>query len=195
MKRILTLTALALLSVVLIVGCTPADEPEGKTDNQETASNETQQKDGMGNVGDDLAAGDGNGNVASLEVGEITTASAGPYEFAASYDEAVAQAKAENKTLLLKFTADWCGPCHVMTDHGFGNADVQALLTDFVAVEVDIEDKEGNKEILEKYFAHTRGAIPYLLAVDNNGEELDSHTGYFADAAGLGDLMSFLKSI
>ena len=69
---------------------------------------------------------------------------------------------------LLKFGAEWCGPCRMLDQK----------LEDFTLCEVekiDISDDE-NEELCEKYKVRN---IPVTVALDDNGNEIKRWVGVF----------------
>src|SRR5947209_1075309 len=65
------------------------------------------------------------------------------------YEEALAKAKAENKLVFVNFTGVTCTNCHWMRQNLFPKPEIQAVLKDFVMVELftdgtgPIDDKNG----------------------------------------------------
>lgn len=102
-----------------------------------------------------------------------------------SFEEASADAKKENKKILLDFTgSDWCGWCvkfkkEVLTQDEF----IEYSKKNLIFVEVDFparkeqsdELKKANNELKEKY--SVRGFPTYIL-VDAEGKELGKQVGY-----------------
>jgi protein disulfide-isomerase len=101
--------------------------------------------------------------------------------------KAQAQAKAENKIVLMDFTgSDWCGWCikfkkEVLDTSEFKNY----AATNVVLVEVDFpnkkpqsaELKKANKELQTKYDV---SGFPTLVVLDKNGKEIGRQVGYSA---------------
>ena len=104
-----------------------------------------------------------------------------------NYEKAVAQAKAENKAVLLDFTgSDWCGWCIKMVKETLS----QKEFTDYAAknlvlMEVDFpnkkqlseEIKKQNAELQKKYEAN---GFPTFVLIDKDGKELGKQVGYLA---------------
>ena len=102
-----------------------------------------------------------------------------------NYEKALAQAKAENKAVLLDFTgSDWCGWCVKMVKETLS----QKEFTDYAAknlvlVEVDFpnkkqlseETKKQNTELKTKFEAK---GYPTFVLVDKDGKELGRQRGY-----------------
>ncbi|MDB6125401.1 MAG: dsbH 2 [Pedosphaera sp.] len=85
--------------------------------------------------------------------------------------DAVAQAKKENKRVLLQFGANWCGWCHrlhhtMQTD----TAIADKLKSDYVVVLVDV-NKGHNGKIIEDYKAANFG-LPVIVVLDADGKQL-----------------------
>ena len=104
-----------------------------------------------------------------------------------NYDKALAQAKTENKAVLLDFTgSDWCGWCVKMVKETLS----QKEFTDYAAknlvlVEVDFpnkkvltdETKKQNADLKTKFEAK---GFPTFVLVDKDGKELGRQRGYLA---------------
>ena len=97
-----------------------------------------------------------------------------PIHWAASYDAAVKDAKAKNKLVMIKFYADWCGPCKEMESTTFSDDKVVAEVEkNFVPVKVDIDTPEG--AALQNKMGGV--AIPYVVFAKPSGEKVASLLG------------------
>src|SRR5687767_6736775 len=85
---------------------------------------------------------------------------------------ALAKAQKEDKNVLLKFGANWCGWCHLLSDHFKANPDVAKLLNEnYVLVLIDV-DKGHNSDVVKKYGEPTQHGLPVLVVLDKNGKQL-----------------------
>jgi len=119
-----------------------------------------------------------------------------------NYEKALAQAKAENKNVLLDFTgSDWCGWCIKMVDESLSKPEfTEYAAKNLVLVEVDFpnkkqlseETKKQNKELKEKFKAQ---GYPTFVLVDKDGKELGKQVGYVkgGPSAFIAKLESFKK--
>lgn len=84
-----------------------------------------------------------------------------PHDWVRYTDDALAQAKASGKPVLVEFTADWCGNCHFVEAWVLNNRGVVATLKrhDVVMVKADVtEDEAPAKPLLAAL--NPAGAIP-----------------------------------
>ena len=92
-----------------------------------------------------------------------------------TWQQALDQAKKENKLIFLDLYASWCGPCKMLKSRTFPNAEVgQFFNANFINYAVDAEKGIGVK--LAKNYNIT--AYPTLLFVDGNGNLIAKTMGY-----------------
>ena len=118
------------------------------------------------------------------------------------YAKAVAQAKSENKAILLDFTgSDWCGWCMKMKEETLDKPMFKHYAEkNLVLVEVDFprskpqsdEVKAQNTSLSQKYKI---GGYPAFIILNNKEEELGRQLGYLAGgpSAFLAKLNTFYK--
>ncbi len=95
-------------------------------------------------------------------------------QWAASYDDAMKQAKKETRNVMIKFYADWCGPCKQMEEEAFKDPEVIAALKDVIPVRVDGEAPE-NRPLMEKYRV---SGYPCVLFVNGDSIPFGRIEGY-----------------
>lgn len=89
-----------------------------------------------------------------------------------SLTDALAKAKREDKLLIIKFTAEWCGPCKQMDKTTWRNQSVFDWAKDnavIIAVDVDQDTKTSEQ--------HKIKAMPTMVAY-RDGVEFDRTVGY-----------------
>jgi thiol:disulfide interchange protein DsbD len=86
---------------------------------------------------------------------------------------ALAEAKAEGKTVMLDFYADWCVSCKEMEAFTFSDAAVQAALADTVLLQADVTPNDDRDRALYKHF----GIIgpPSIMFFGEDGVELRNY--------------------
>lgn len=87
---------------------------------------------------------------------------------------AVAQAKKDNKRVLIQWGANWCGWCHLLDKTFTGNEQVRrTLLYEYELVHVDIGQFDKNLDVAAKYGADFKSnGVPYLTVLDADGNAL-----------------------
>jgi thiol:disulfide interchange protein DsbD len=95
---------------------------------------------------------------------------ASPVAWEHSEQTATTRAKAENKPLLIDFTADWCAACKELSKHTFSDPRVMAEASRFVACKVDATDDEDEQinAVKEKYKVV---GLPTVVLYDSKGQE------------------------
>lgn len=95
--------------------------------------------------------------------------------FKGSWEEALAEAKQENKYIFLDIYASWCGPCKKLKRTTFKDEAVGNYFnSNFINMTMDGETKEG-LELAEKYDIR---AYPTLLIIDPNGKKMTKTVGF-----------------
>jgi thiol-disulfide isomerase/thioredoxin len=84
----------------------------------------------------------------------------------------LAEAKRDNKRVLVDFEAVWCGPCHTMDTLVFTAKSVVAATEGTLPVKVDGDD---HHDLKVKYKVE---GYPTLILLDSNGKELRRGVGY-----------------
>lgn len=103
------------------------------------------------------------------------------------FEDGLKKAKAENKPLMIHFTADWCTWCKKLEAEAFKNQDIISLSKSFVPVKVDC-DKEG--EIAKKF--QIRG-LPTILFTSPDGNLIHQVIGYRATDVFLSEMKTALS--
>ena len=89
------------------------------------------------------------------------------------YEEALAAAREEGKSVFIDFYTDWCGPCKMMAREVFPQKEVGDYLNSrFVCIQLNAE-KEG-KELAQSFGVE---AYPTFVAVDADGKVLMKKEG------------------
>ena len=107
--------------------------------------------------------------------------SPGPKVDWSDFGEGLAEAKSENKLILVDFFASCCGPCHQMDRITFRDPDVAQLLNEeIVAVRVDSEEtveRHGyvGLELAEEYEIWS---YPTVALLDADGDVIARRSGY-----------------
>jgi len=95
--------------------------------------------------------------------------------FTGTWKEALAKAKAENKTIFLDAYASWCGPCKMMKRFTFSDSKVgEYYNANFINVMIDMEKGEGI-ELSTKFNVM---AYPTLLFINGDGNVVHEEQGY-----------------
>ena len=104
---------------------------------------------------------------------------------------AQAQAKAENKLVLMDFTgSDWCPGCIELKKKVFDTKQFQAYAAKkLVLVEVDFPDKKPQPAALKKANDNLSrkfdvDGYPTQIVLDSNGKEIARKTGYEGESTG-----------
>lgn len=107
----------------------------------------------------------------SISQEESDMTSSKEIEWLTDYDQALQQAKTDNKLVVIDFFATWCGPCKVMERTTFANERVRSRMKDFVPLKIDV-DKQG--KIATRYGIQ---GMPTTAVVKADGETVTGTVG------------------
>lgn len=99
----------------------------------------------------------------------------------ANLQNALQQAVAQHKSVMVDFYADWCADCKEMERSTFSDPQVQSALKDVVWLQADITANDADDTALEQYFNVT--APPTILFFNNRGQEIATQRIYGAKNA------------
>jgi thioredoxin 1 len=92
-----------------------------------------------------------------------------------SFDEALRQAKIQNKYIFVDAYASWCGPCKMLKTNTFTNDKAAAFFNStFVNVSIDMEKGQG-PDLAEKWGIQ---AYPTLIIFNPQGKPVLGTVGY-----------------
>ncbi len=96
--------------------------------------------------------------------------------FNGTFEELKNEAKKTKKTILLDFTATWCGPCHKMDDDTYSNEEVATLIAkEYLAYKVDVDKIENLELIINNKISN----FPTTLFLDHNFKVNGRIIGYY----------------
>lgn len=95
--------------------------------------------------------------------------------WAKSFPEASTLARKDNRLIMVKFTAEWCGPCKDMEQITFSNPSVASELGHVVPVRVDVDSKDG-KQLSDYYRVESLPTVVFMLP---DGTEVSRMVGLY----------------
>ena len=147
MKRLKLLAFATFISMAAILSCKTAQQPQILTQTEEE----------------------------ELAVEEPQTASdQGITFFEGSLQEGLEKAKSENKLLFVDCYTTWCGPCKILKQYTFRDANLGDYMKDnYISLAIDMETTEG--QVLAKKYGIE--AYPTLLFLDKYGRVVNHQVG------------------
>lgn len=89
-------------------------------------------------------------------------------------EQALKDAVAEGKPVLLDFYADWCGACHELEEKTYTHSDFIEISKQFKLIKFDAtNDTAENKAVLQKYGVQ---GLPTVMFINKNGDLLKNLT-------------------
>jgi thiol-disulfide isomerase/thioredoxin len=104
----------------------------------------------------------------------VAVAQAAPIKWEKTYAHAVALARQAGQPVLVDFEAEWCGWCKLMDKETYGNATVQAALSNVVCVKVDTD---RDTDVAQAYQV---SSMPRTVLIDQHGRIIGDQSGYMA---------------
>jgi thioredoxin 1 len=110
--------------------------------------------------------------------------------------EALREAAATHKRLLLVFGGNWCFDCHVL-DEAFHSPEIAPTLNkSFLVAHIDIGEMDKNLDVAKKYDIPLDRGVPAVAVLDSDGKLLFSQKqGEFEAARSMApeDILAFLN--
>jgi thiol:disulfide interchange protein len=109
-----------------------------------------------------------------------------------TFKTGLAQAKKDNKLVLVDMYAEWCGPCKLLDKDTFSNKDVAARLSkNFIVVKIDIDRSDEVIDFAKRF--NFNGDIPHIYFINSDGKKVSDLLGYIAPADFLKELDRLTK--
>ena len=88
------------------------------------------------------------------------------------YPAALRTAKSEKKPVLIDLQAEWCGPCHMMTDDVFKKPTFRAQSGRWVLLKIDVDQQP---DVAAKFGSNS---LPTLVVLNADGKPVVGTQGY-----------------
>lgn len=95
-----------------------------------------------------------------------------PISWLQDFSEALQKARRFKKPILVDFYTDWCGPCKVMEERTYTDAEVVQLSDQFICVRIN---GDQNRALVRRFNVQS---YPTLLLLDSRGKEQSRLIGY-----------------
>ncbi|MFO7903864.1 MAG: thioredoxin family protein [Pirellulaceae bacterium] len=111
--------------------------------------------------------------------------------------EALAEAAASKRRVIVQETATWCGPCHLLARFLERHRDVWEK--DYLWIRID-QRWHGSEEVMNNIMKGHHGGIPWFAILDSNGDVLatsdgpDGNIGFPTDPASINHFLTMLRS-
>lgn len=115
----------------------------------------------------------------------VSIAKADSLQWVYSYDQALSQAKSEDKPVMIDFYTDWCGWCKKLDQETYQDQRVIQASHNFICLKIDAE---RSPDLAQKYNV---SGYPTILFVNTTGKKIGGGSG-FRDA---NKLLSEMNSI
>ncbi len=94
------------------------------------------------------------------------------------HQDALRQAEASGRLVLLDFGADWCPPCQKMNQNVFSDPEFAAELEKWVVpLRVDLGDRPPSPSVAEVVRRYGVEALPTFIVVGTKGQEVARRAG------------------
>jgi thiol:disulfide interchange protein DsbD len=88
------------------------------------------------------------------------------------FNQALATANEQGKTVMLDLYADWCVACKEFEKYTFSDSQVQAALDGSVLMQIDLTDSSASNKVFQDNFQVL--GLPTILFFDQQGQEITS---------------------
>ncbi|WP_339725390.1 protein-disulfide reductase DsbD [uncultured Paraglaciecola sp.] len=88
------------------------------------------------------------------------------------FNQALAEANAQGKSVMLDLYADWCVACKEFEKYTFSDGQVIAALSDSVLMQIDLTDNSENNIRFQEHFSVL--GLPTILFFDTQGNEIST---------------------